>query len=103
MARLTSARLQEYLELHEQRKALQRQAKVLNEQAAAIQADIESHVRAKGGKERAVKMAGYLLAITTKPGSVKWKDAYVDVAGPEAAEQLIAAAPRVDELTVEKL
>lgn len=103
MARLTSARLQEYLDLHEQRKALQRQAKVLNEQAAAIEADIEAHVRAKGGKERAVKMAGYLLAITTKPGSVKWKDAYVGVAGSEAAEQLIAAAPRVDELTVEKL
>lgn len=103
MARLTSARLQEYQALHEERKSLQRQAKALSEQAAAIEADIEAHVRAKGGKERAVKMAGFLLAITTKAGAVKWKDAYVGVAGLEAAEQLIAAAPRVDELIIEKL
>jgi hypothetical protein len=45
---------------------------------------------------------GYRLAIVQKNGTVSWKDEFVRAAGHEKAEELLAAAPKKDVLSVEK-
>jgi ribosomal protein L19 len=103
MARLTGKRLQEYLDLHERADALRREATELTKSAAKIELEVSAHVAEHGGKDRLVQYAGYLLQIKAKPGSVSWKNAFVEAAGNDAAEKLKAAAPLVDEVVVEKL
>lgn len=100
-SRLTSKELAQWSELEAQRLALQRQVK----DVAALQEKLEekffAHVVANGGAERVVLSCGYRLRIDVKRGSVQWKPEFIRVAGHEAAEELIAAAPTKDVLVIE--
>ncbi|MGC4004663.1 MAG: hypothetical protein QM811_16715 [Pirellulales bacterium] len=100
---VTVKEIQKYLGLDEQRKQLNRESAALKKQADAIEADIEKFIRANGGKELSVTRSGYRLAILTAAGSVAWKDEFVKLAGNERAEELRAAAPPREFLSVEKI
>jgi hypothetical protein len=99
--RLTAAELKRYFALDAQRLSLQRQAKAL----VALQEKIEERmiavVEADGGRERTVLTCGYVLALQDAPGTVKWKDEFVRVAGSDEAERLVEAAPKKEKLTVQ--
>ena len=95
------AEIERYFKLDAERLSLARQVKDL----AALQEKIEEKmialVKAKGGKLRSVVRCGYLLSLSDKDGSVKWKDEFVRVAGSEAAEKLIRAAPKKETFSIE--
>lgn len=100
--RVTKALIEKYLKLEEERKSLSRQSKDLKVEQDVIHEAMEQFVRDNGGKGKTVSHAGFVLAIITKNGSVSWKDEFVKKCGSEIAEELIAAAPKKEELTVEK-
>ena len=97
----SKAELAEYFELEERRLSLQRQAKDLAALQEKLEENFRAYVESDGGTERALMRCGYRLAINTKPGSVRWKNEFVRVAGSGAAEELIAAAPTMDVLVIE--
>ncbi len=99
---ITKHDIEEYLELEERRKGLNREAAQVAKQAEAIEQKLEEFVRATGGKEKSVSRSGFVLAIKTAKGTVGWKAEYVKVKGNEAAEQLMAAAPPREFFSVEK-
>lgn len=103
MSRLTKKEIEAYLDLHERRKALQRQARDLDKQAELIEEKLMEYVAAEGGAERSVRSCGFVLAIQTARGSVSWKQEFIAVAGEKKAESLIAAAPPRDVLSVERI
>jgi len=99
---ITRHDIEEYLELEERRKGLNRESAQIAKQAEVIEQKLEAFVRANGGKEKSLSRSGYVLAIKTCKGSPAWKVEFVKVAGIAASEQLIASAPTRESLTVEK-
>jgi hypothetical protein len=97
----TRAELERYFELDQQRLALQRQAKDLEKLQEELRQRFLLHVRETAGPERALTRCGYRLAINQVNGRVEWKTEFMRVAGVEAAEELIEAAPKVDKLVIE--
>ena len=98
---ITRADITEYLRLDKERLDLQRQARDKGRLQEAIEAKLTAYVEAKGGDARSVERSGFVLAIKTKAGSVKWADEFVRVAGEVEAQRLRADAPRVEFLSVE--
>ncbi len=102
LPRVTKKLIEEHQELEARRKALSREASDLRKQQDAIEEALVALVREEGGKARSVKKCGYVLAMHDASGSVGWKQEFVKVAGIDAAEELIAAAPKREVLSVEK-
>lgn len=97
----THDELDRYFELEKERLSLGRQAKALGEQQATLEEKFEAYVRAEGGKQRCKIRFGYRLLLKDKRESVGWKNAFVGVAGKEAAESLVEAQPTKEVLEVE--
>jgi len=91
----------EFLDLEERRKTLEREARQLGKQSGEIADRLLAYARAHGGKGQSIVRSGYVLAVVIGRGSVPWKQEFVRVAGLDAAEALIAAAPPVEKLSVE--
>lgn len=98
---VTKAMIQEYLDLEERRKALNREATDLGKRASAIAEKLEAYVTAKGGKERSVVRSGYRLSIKLANGFVPWKQEFIRVAGQEEANRLTRECPKREVLAVD--
>jgi hypothetical protein len=103
MASFPKRKVLRYLELEEERLSLQRRAKLVKTEQAVIEAEMEEHVRANGGKEKQCTAHGVRMAILSKRTNVSWKDAYIESEGADAAEKLIAAQPNEEYFSVERL
>lgn len=101
MAVPTKKDIEKYLSLEERRKALQREARALEAEAEPLETLMLEFVRAKGGDARSVERSGFVLAIGTRAGTVRWKDEFVRECGNKKAEALIEAAPPREFLSVE--
>lgn len=101
-ARILKADIEQFLALHEERKELNRRAAALGKEADALEEIFAEHVREDGGKDRSLLTCGYVLSLADKPGQVQWKPAFVEVAGHDAAEALIQAAPTREVLSIQK-
>lgn len=99
--KLTKAEIDRYFALENERLRVAREAKDIKAQQDAIYDKMFEAVLAKGGEARTLVTCGYRLAINQKNGTVEWKKEFVRLAGSEAAEALISAAPKKDELHVE--
>lgn len=97
---VTKAMIQEYLELEEERKRLDRDARALAKKASAIAAKLLTFVKVHGGKERSVVRSGYRLAIDLAPGYPSWKQEFVRVAGLDEANRISAEQPKREVLSI---
>lgn len=102
-ANVTRADITEYLKLDKERLDLQRQARDKACLQEAIETKLWAYVEAKGGDGRSCERSGFVLAIKTKVGTVKWAEEFVRVAGELEAQRLRAEAPRVEFLAVEPI
>lgn len=98
---VTRDELDQYFELDMQRLALARKVSDIEKLQEQLEEKFLKYVEHKGGIDRTTIRYGYRLAIQTKNGSVSWKGEYMKLAGQEAAEKLIQAAPKKDKLTIE--
>ena len=85
--RVTVAWVDEYLETRDQRRALQRQVDALERDEKTLGSAIFELIKTTGGKSRTVKKGKHVLRLVDAPGSVRWKDEFVRVAGPDAAAE----------------
>lgn len=97
LPRLTVANCARFLELKQERLELERQARALATEERQLAELMLIHTRAAGGMLKKGKLK---LAIEQKPGSVSWKSEFIRVAGADAANKLIAAAPVGERLVV---
>ncbi len=91
--KITIAVLDEYLAREEKRREFQRQADAIERETKQTAALIVAWVEAEGGKARSCKKGKHTASLEDRPGTVKWKDELIRVAGAAAAEKLQAAAP----------
>lgn len=100
MPRVTIARVEEYLALQEKRRDLNRQADALEREEKVIAAELVALVESDGGKARVVTKGSHKISLVEKPGSVRWKDEFIRVAGADEATALQANCPPRLALTV---
>lgn len=100
---LTRSELEQYFDLHEQRKALNRQAADLEKQADRIEPKIWAFIKKHGGRARSLSKWGFNLAVKFARGSVSWKSEFIAAVGQAKADELAAAAPQRESLSVEKV
>lgn len=91
-----------YEALDAERLKLKRQADAITKQMEAFEAAFEKEVRKSGGKILTLLRHGYIMAIKKQRTSVQWKPQFVRVAGLEAAEAIIAAAPWKEVFVMER-
>lgn len=101
--KVTKADFSKWQELEAKRLELQREAKAIAALLEPIEEKFEAFVRAKEPKKLSIATCGFVLAIQTKPGTVKWKDEFIRVEGTEAAEALSKAAPTRETLSIEPI
>lgn len=102
MAQLAKSDIEQFLDLDEQRKALNRQADSLKRQVDLLGEKITQHIVDEGGKAHRLVYRGFLLAIDLAKGTVRWKDEFIRLAGSEEADKLAAAAPPREVLVVQR-
>jgi hypothetical protein len=100
---ITRADITEYLRLDKERLDLQRQARDKARLQDVLETKLWSWVEAKGGDARSCERSGFVLAIKTKAGSVKWAEEFVRIAGEVEAQRLRAEAPPAEFLSVEPM
>lgn len=94
--------IQAYLQLTDEARQLEQAARNKRKIADLLAKDIKAWIRAHAaGKSLVVQRSGYQLAIEFAAGRVKWQEAYVSIAGEEAAQKLRAEAPPVEKLKVQ--
>ena len=102
VANVTRVDIEKYLRLDRERLELQRQAKDKGRLQEAIENKLWDWTKANGGDAQSCERSGYVLAIKSKAGTVKWADEFVRVAGETEAQRLRDAAPRAEFLSVEQ-
>lgn len=95
--------LENWFDLHDQRRALERQASDLKKQADRIEPKIWAFIKKHGGRARAVSKWGFNLAVRVARASVSWKSEFIAVAGQEKADEVAAAAGDKESLSVERV
>ena len=92
-------------ELVRRRKNLDRESRDLAASILLIDRRVEAYLRQEVGrkKDRSIVKFGFLMRLVTKRASVKWKDAFVALAGETAAVELRGKMPLVDRVEIEKL
>jgi hypothetical protein len=98
---LNKEQLEEWFRLHEERRALQRQAADLEKQADRIEPKIWAFIKKHGGRNRALSKWGFNLAVKLVKASVSWKAEFLAIAGPEKAAEVAAAVGTRESLSVE--
>lgn len=99
---VTADELRTFYDNEQRRLALQRQAKDLESCNAKTKERLLQHVRNKGGSDRTTVLHGFVLAIVTRAGSPAYKEAYLALAGVDAAEALRKKAEPVESLKIEQ-
>lgn len=87
---ISGDQLREYMDLAERRKSLESEARTLKKREDALRA-LFRQVLESIGKTRITRL-GYVLALVPGRVTLSWKDAYIDLAGADAAAQLQADA-----------
>jgi len=95
--------LDKWFELHDQRRALERQASDLKKQADRIEPKIWAFIKKHGGRSRAVSKWGFNLAVRVVRASISWKSEFIAAMGQQKADELMAAAPEKETLSVERV
>lgn len=101
--RVVKEDIERYLKLEEERLDLQRQARDKARLAEELEKKLWAWIEVHGGDGRCCTRSGFVLAIKTKTGTVRWADEFVRVAGAEEAQKLREACPRAEFLTVEPM
>jgi hypothetical protein len=84
--------LAQFLLLDEERRDLERQARLRETAAKRLKELLTNYCRSRGGR---VALHGHVLEIEQKPGQPNWRELYVRDVGVGAADQAMsAAAPR---------
>jgi uncharacterized caspase-like protein len=99
---VTRADIEEFLELEEERKSLNRQADDLARKAAPLKDKLSQFVAFAAGPSKSIERSGYVLAMLTRAGRVDWKSEFIHVAGETEAERLVRECPKSEFLSVEK-
>lgn len=82
--------LAEYVDLTARAKALESEARTLRKRADTLKSHFRKVLEAIG-KSRITRL-GYVLALVPGRVTVAWKDAYIELAGADAAAELQAQA-----------
>lgn len=98
---VTRADIVDYLRTKQERLDLDRQSRDKAKLEKDFEKKLRAWVEAKGGDARSVERSGFVLAIKTKAGTVKWAEEFLRLAGEEEAKRLRDAAPPVEFLSVE--
>lgn len=84
----TQKEIARYLEVRDQRHALERQAAALKKEEERLEERLRQCVALYGGRDRTTMRHGYVLAIRAVPGAVRWKEEFQKHFGEEKANQL---------------
>lgn len=99
----TKDEVAKYVDLVQQRRDSDRQSRLIKSQLETLEAKIFVHVNAKSGPKKSMKLFDWVFSILTRTMPVAWKDAYVDHAGADAANELKAATTKKEYLHFEEL
>lgn len=100
--RVTRQYIEDFLRKDEERKSLNRRAADLERELGPIKKILTQLVEEEGGTTKTKERSGYVLAIKTRDGQVKWKDEFIRVAGLEETERIAANPPEIEYLSIEK-
>lgn len=97
--KITKDQIEEYLDLKQQKQALDRESRSLESKLNALGKHFSQAVE-KAGKP--INRQGYRLAFELVNGRVSWKDAFIEELGPLAAAKRQEDCPKKNKLIVEK-
>lgn len=97
----TREELDDYYAAECERLAHQRKAEDLNSANKSLRERILAYVREHGGRDRTTVCHGFVLAIKLCSGFPPYKEAYLKLAGPDAAESLRKSTPQTESLSIE--
>jgi hypothetical protein len=100
MAKVTKTEIEEYLELEQERKELERKARTIARRTSALAAHFTEEVEASG--KTAITRSGYRLSLVDGRAYVSWKDEFVRECGALKADEILQAAPVKKKLDVQK-
>lgn len=95
------ATIERYLELEKQQRELDRESRAIGKLKGEQAARLKEHITASEPKLKVVMTCGYRLALIEKPGTVRWKDQFVQLAGESEAVRLQRETPPREALAVE--
>ena len=98
---ITKDQIEEFVKLEEERKALEQKARALGKRTSALADHFKAHLEAK--KKTAITRSGYRITLVDGRPSVAWKDEFIKVAGPLAADDLLKSAPVSKRVDVQKV
>lgn len=100
LEKVTQDQLAEFVRLEKERKELESKARAIGKRTKTL----HDHFLAclEGAGRTSVLRSGYRLTITEGRASVSWKDAFIEFAGPLAADELQQKAPRSKKVDVQK-
>lgn len=84
----TQKEITRYLEVRDQRHALERQAAALKKEEETLEKSIRQCVALYGGRDRTTIRFGHVLAIRAVAGQMRWKEEFLKHFGEEKAEKL---------------
>jgi len=89
---ITKEQCEEFLKLDKERSALDQKSRALKKRTDALKSHFKAFL-AEQGKD-SVKRNGFQLTLVDGKPSVSWKDEFVRVAGPLAADEVLTNAER---------
>lgn len=99
----TRADFEQWVQLDAERKEHGRKAAALAKQQDRLGESISAYVLQEGGKHRTVELCGHRAEITSKQSPPSWLAEFTALAGQKKVDELKAAAPFRDSLTILKL
>jgi mRNA-degrading endonuclease RelE of RelBE toxin-antitoxin system len=101
MTGITAEQLEQYLQLDEQRKALDRQSRQLADAQAKMEDRFLAELNEEGKRE--VRRGDYRVFIEDQRLHVAWKEEFIALKGPEAAAALAKLAPTRQRVRIAKV
>lgn len=98
---ITAKSLAHYVELDEERKGLEREARNIQKEIELIGDEFREELKRR--KVNSVKEGSYQVQLVDGRASVSWKDEFIRIAGSERAIEIQDAAPIPKRLQVLKL
>ena len=98
MSAVTIKRVQEFIDLQNERRELDRKSRTIGNKMDSIRSDIRQLI--EDNKGRPVKKGKFTLSIEEKTGRVSWKQEFVDAMGVDAANKLSEQAKPVKQVVV---
>lgn len=89
---VTKEQLMEFLAFEKQRKELDTRARNLKKRTDALKAHFKEFLNAEG--KESIKRHGFQITLVDGRTEISWKDEFIRVAGPLAADEIAANAPK---------